>query len=182
MTLPSTGIVGDTPTQAALDAIRREFPLTGDNIATDAITATHLAPDSVDASEIATGAVGELEINDAYIVAGTYTPTLTNVTNITGSTASQVAYLRIGTTVVSGLWVTIDPTAAGGITLGVSLPIASNFGANGDAAGTAANINSNPPLVARLVNDSANNRLTLGSTVISTNDETWVGHFIYEII
>ena len=56
----------------------------------------------------------------------TYTPTLTNVANITGSTAYACQYLRVGNSVtVSGV-VDVDPTLTVTATqLGISLPVAS---------------------------------------------------------
>lgn len=71
------------------------------------------------------------------ITAGTYTPTLDNTTNVSASTAYQCQYLRVGNTVtVSGL-VDVDPTIAVATVLGISIPIASNFGAVEDCAGVA---------------------------------------------
>ena len=69
---------------------------------------------------------------------GVYTPTLTNVTNLDGSTAYECQYLRVGDTVtVSGL-VDIDPTTIANFTeLGISLPIASTFTNVRQAGGTA---------------------------------------------
>jgi hypothetical protein len=69
---------------------------------------------------------------------GTWTPTLTNVTNISASTPYQGQYLRVGNTVVFSGLVDVDPTAAAASELGISLPIASNFGALEDLAGVGA--------------------------------------------
>jgi len=69
---------------------------------------------------------------------GTYTPTLFNVTNMAASTAFACQYLRVGNTVVVSGRVNVDPTAAAAATeLGISLPIASNFGATTNCGGTA---------------------------------------------
>lgn len=72
------------------------------------------------------------------IVWGTYTPTLTNVLNITASTAHSSQWLQQGngTILVSGM-ADVDPTAAGSVQLGISLPIASNLTNNWECAGTA---------------------------------------------
>jgi hypothetical protein len=61
--------------------------------------------------------------NSASLVhSGTYTPTLTNITNVDASTAFQLQYMRVGASVtVSGL-VNIDPSASGAIDLRMSLP------------------------------------------------------------
>lgn len=69
---------------------------------------------------------------------GTYTPTLTNVANLAASTAYQCQYMRVGNVVTVSGKVDVDPTLATTSTqLGISLPIASNFGAAEDCAGVA---------------------------------------------
>jgi hypothetical protein len=76
-----------------------------------------------------TGAIqADSVTNDTGLAHGTYTPTLTNVANLDGSTAAQCQYLRVGNTVtVSGSFA-VDPTSAGTLVrLGISLPVASNF-------------------------------------------------------
>ena len=80
---------------------------------------------------------GALVIPTGAITSGTYTPTLTSVANVDASTAYQCQYMRVGIVVTVGGRVDIDPTAAASTAtrLGVSLPIASNFGAAGDCGG-----------------------------------------------
>jgi hypothetical protein len=59
-------------------------------------------------------------------LSGTYTPMLTNTTNIAASTANVTQWLRIGNTVVVGGVVDIDVTSASSNTLlGFSLPVPS---------------------------------------------------------
>lgn len=71
-------------------------------------------------------------------LSGTYTPTLTNTTNITSSTAFVCQYMRVGNVVtVSGL-VECSPTSASTVTiLTMSLPITSSFTTSEQAGGTA---------------------------------------------
>jgi hypothetical protein len=73
------------------------------------------------------------------ITSGTYTPTLSNTTNVGASTASVCQYLRVGSTVTVSGKVAIDPTTGGGTTtlLGMSIPIASNFSGDTQAGGSA---------------------------------------------
>lgn len=119
----------------------------------------------------------------AQLAGSTYTPTLTNVANITASTAYQCQYLRVGTTVTVGGKVDIDPTAGATLTqLGISLPIASNFGANEDCGGAAA-----APVVAgysaAILGDAANNRAELQFTTgADVANRSWWFTFTYEII
>lgn len=76
-------------------------------------------------------------VNDTGLAAGTYTPTLTNTTNVAASTAYECQYMRVGNTVTVSGKVDIDPTSAGSQTvLGMSLPISSNLGAEEDLAGS----------------------------------------------
>lgn len=64
-----------------------------------------------------------------YIASGTYTPTLTNISNLDASTSAGCQWMRVGNVVtVSGV-IQANPTATGLTELGVSLPIASNFSA-----------------------------------------------------
>lgn len=73
------------------------------------------------------------------LASGTYTPTLTNVTNVAGSTAYTCNYLRVGNVVTVSGRIDIDPTAASISTeVGISLPIASNFNNESQLGGTAA--------------------------------------------
>ena len=62
-----------------------------------------------------------------YVRSGTYTPTLTNVTNISASDAFVCQWLRVGNIVTVSGKVNIDQTTPGQIELGISLPVASDF-------------------------------------------------------
>lgn len=69
---------------------------------------------------------------------GTYSPSLTNTTNVAASTTYPAQYLRVGNTVTVSGMVDIDPTAATTTTiLDLSLPIASNLANAEECAGTA---------------------------------------------
>lgn len=69
---------------------------------------------------------------------GTYTPTITEVANVTSHTAFSSVYSRVGDVVtVSGrVLITIDEMSTG-TDIGISLPIASNFTASADCSGVA---------------------------------------------
>ena len=65
---------------------------------------------------------------DGNIFSGTYTPTLTNTTNIASSTAFRCQYMRVGNVVTVSGRVTIDPTASGTLTeLSMTLPVDATF-------------------------------------------------------
>jgi hypothetical protein len=76
-------------------------------------------------------------ITAANVLSGTYTPTLTETTNIGSSTSAVCQYMRVGSVVTVSGRVTVDATSAGSqCQLKVTLPIASNFASAGQLAGT----------------------------------------------
>jgi len=111
---------------------------------------------------------------------GTYTPTLTNTTNITASTAYQCQFMRVGNIVtVSGK---ADITATLGLAtqLDISLPIPSNFGAQEDCAGTASASAVNEQ--ASMRGSVANDRAEVNYIAISLVSQPWYFTFTYEVI
>ncbi len=117
-----------------------------------------------------------------YVASGTYTPTLTNVTNVASSTPSACQWIRVGNVVtVSGLF-DVDPTSASVATeLGISLPIASALTAASNVGGTASSIT----LVSNtggIQADATNDRARL-SYVPPSNAATTMGFtFTYVIL
>jgi hypothetical protein len=75
------------------------------------------------------------------ITSGTYTPTITNVTNVTSSSALVCQWLRIGNVVTVSGSVDVDPVATGVSTvIRLSLPVASNFATAGQLGGSCGNV------------------------------------------
>ena len=113
---------------------------------------------------------------------GTYTPTLTNTTNLTGSTAYQCQYLRIGTTVLVSGKVDVNPTTAGSAALlGISLPIVSDIGAVEDCAGTACGT-AVASETAAIIGDAANNRASMSWIVVDDANHAMFFTFAYQVI
>lgn len=115
-----------------------------------------------------------------YIASGTYTPTLTSVTNVTSSSASECQWMRVGNVVtVSGI-VQCTPTAAGNTNLGVSLPIASNFASASDCAGS---FNTQGTVLGSLYADAdtTNDRLNLNGTATVSAAANLSFVFMYEV-
>lgn len=111
---------------------------------------------------------------------GTYTPTLTNVANVSASTNYQCQYLRVGNTVVVSGKLDIDPTLATTATqLGISLPIASNIGAAENCGGVAF-ASAIASQGAAIVGDAANNRAEL--QYISTDVTNQPMYFIFQYL
>lgn len=105
--------------------IRVDGFTTNGNIVTH--NATGVFASSTPASIVAAGGV----------VAGTYTPTLTNVTNVTSSTAKNCQYSRSGNIVTVFGSLDVTTTLAVATEVGISLPVASALAATTDANGVA---------------------------------------------
>lgn len=115
------------------------------------------------------------------LAAGTYTPTLTNVTNISASTSHLCQYMRVGATVTVSGEVEIDPTAAGALELGVSLPIASNIGTVSDCAGIGAMPAISGETIA-VLGDATNDRASFQRIAVDTANRTVFFTFTYRVI
>lgn len=112
---------------------------------------------------------------------GTYTPTLTNTTNVAASTAYQCQYNRNGDWVgVSGK-VSIDPTSTGDTVLGISIPIPSAFSQEFHAGGTAVAY-AVAGLSAAIYADATNDRLILRFTAVDTSNRDFFFMVGYSII
>lgn len=120
---------------------------------------------------------------DQFIGSGTYTPTLTNTTNVAASTAFACQYVRVGNVVTVSGKVNIDLTAGSVASeLGISLPIASNFTADNHCAGTAVP-HAIASLCARVSADVTNDRANLH--FIATSDagnRSWSFQFTYVVL
>lgn len=66
-----------------------------------------------------------------------YTPTLTNLTNLTASTAYACTFMRVVNTVIVSGRIDVDPTAAGTTQVKVSLPVPTIFAATSHCSGVA---------------------------------------------
>ncbi len=119
-------------------------------------------------------------LQGGQLAAGTYTPTLTNVTNLDASTAYQAQYIRVGGTVTVSGKVDADPTAAAATELGISLPVASNFGANEDCSGVAHQQAAQEG--GAISADTANDRASLQFVATGTANRTLYFTFTYQVI
>lgn len=118
-----------------------------------------------------------------YVASGTYTFTLTNVTNVAASTAYQAQWTRVGNVVtVSGKF-DLDATAASSTAteLGLSLPIASNFAAEENLGGNASS-DAVASAVARIKADAANDRAAIVFKAISATNDSYAFTFTYLIL
>lgn len=114
-----------------------------------------------------------------YIASGTYTPSLTNTTNVAASTAAVCQWIRVGNVVSVSGTVSIDATAAGIMVMGMSLPIASNLTAASQCGGTACAEGTSTFDTGYIVGDTTNDRATFNCYATVTANNTWSFHFQY---
>lgn len=114
------------------------------------------------------------------IASGFYTPTLTNVANISSSTAAVLRVLRVGDVVLVSGKVTVDPAAAGVLTrLGISLPVASEFTDAGDCAGVAM-VTAILGDTAGIIADATNNRAEI--SWVATQPESQAMSLLFQYV
>jgi hypothetical protein len=122
-------------------------------------------------------------VNDTGLAHGTYTPTLTGVANVDGTTAILSHYLRVGNEVFVSGRLAVDPTAASTSTeVGISLPVASNFAAQTDCAGGGTSDDSTIVEMGRIVADTTNDRASFifnSATAANHGMNFW---FVYKVI
>lgn len=121
---------------------------------------------------------------DGNIFSGTYTPTLTGVTNVASSTAYACQYIRVGNVVtVSGKLDVTATTNNTRTTLGISLPIASNFAATENCGGTGHTLaNTTAGHAAAIYADATNDRAELDYYETHGAADTLSFSFTYRII
>ena len=123
-----------------------------------------------------------LSLAAGNLTSGVYTPTLTNVANLDGSTAYECQYLQVGPTVFVSGRVDVDPTAPAAATqLGISLPIASNIGATEDCAGSAA-ASGIAGQSAAVLGDAANNRAEMNWIAGDVTNQPMYFTFGYQVL
>jgi hypothetical protein len=117
-----------------------------------------------------------------YIASGTYTPTLTNVTNVAASTARLCQWTRVGNVVTVSGQLDIDlTTTLLASEVGMSLPIASAFT-------TAFQLGGNASAVAfqscwAIQADATNDRAQFMATgIASVTNDTYTFHFTYTVV
>lgn len=121
--------------------------------------------------------------NEIHVQAdtNTYTPTGTNVTNLSASTMRQCTYSRVGNTVHVAGQVDVDPTGAGACELGISLPITSALTTAFQLGGTGA-----APAVAgfsvAIDADAANDRARMRWVAVDTANQTVCFAFAYQVL
>jgi hypothetical protein len=115
----------------------------------------------------------------------TYTPTLTALANVTGTTARVCQYIRIGSVVHVSGQMDVDPTSdATPVEVGISLPVASDFAQTFQCAGTGYGFDgSTVGRSAGILGDVTNNRATMAWVELNgAGNKTWSFSFTYLIV
>ena len=111
---------------------------------------------------------------------GTYTPTLTNSTNVDGSTAAVCNYARIGNFVTVSGTLKIDPTIAGSMVLYMSLPVASNLTTVSQCAGTCNSLIAVEAV--GIYGDVTNDRATFEGIAVNVTNHDFTFCFSYIVV
>lgn len=123
-------------------------------------------------------------IEGPKLVTGTYTPTLTGVTNVASSTAYTCQYMQVGNMVTVSGQISVTPTTNNSeVTIGISLPVASNFGNSYELGGTAyKQANTDAGHGASIYADATNNRAEMDYFETHGGGDTFSFSFTYQII
>lgn len=114
------------------------------------------------------------------VASGTYTPTLTNGSTVTSSTANISQYSRVGNIVTVAGQMSITVGSTGANNMGISLPIASNLLAPADLSGTA-NSDSGNLLSNQVEGSATNDRAVFYFTASVTGTYLITYVFSYEV-
>lgn len=154
-------------------------------IAGETIFAVALATPTTGTAAIAARLFSPRTLTDSTsspITSGTYTPTLTNVANLDGSVTDEFQYSRVGNTVSVSGGLQVNPTTTVTSTqLGISLPIASNFGSVTDCAGVAYS----PTIAtqgAAVLADATNDRAQMQWVAGDVTAQSMYITFMYQVI
>lgn len=120
-------------------------------------------------------------LSQGTTASGTYTPTLTNVTNLDGSTAYVCQYLVVGRSCTVSGKVDVNPTATAATELGISLPFTTDFTTTQDCGGVAfcPSIASEG---AAILADVTNNRASMQWVTLSAADHTMAFTLTYQVL
>jgi hypothetical protein len=144
-------------------------------------TATGLNGCAIGATTPAAATVTTLGITQGAVISGTYTPTLTAVTNVAATTSAVCQYMRVGNVVTVSGRVNIDPTSASTTTsIRISLPVASNFAAVGQCVGSGTgDLNFEPLLI---YGDTTNDAARLDFVPLNNANQLVGFHFTYLVV
>lgn len=118
-------------------------------------------------------------VSNLGIALTSYTPTITSVTNVASTTLKGARYRSDGAYVEVWVYVTIDPTSVGSTEIAVSLPVASEIGANELFGSGSCGVAAQSGIV---TTDATNNRATFIFSSTDTGAQDHVLIFTYPIV
>lgn len=127
-------------------------------------------------------AAGNVTSDESIATSGSYTPTLTNVTNVAASTAYACQWTRVDNDVTVFGRCDVDPTAGGSTTLDISLPVASDLIATENLSGIATAISPTVSTSAGIFADTTNDRATMRWVTTETANHSLWFHLSYKIL
>jgi hypothetical protein len=129
---------------------------------------------------------GTVNLSNGALISGQYTPSLTNVANITTSAANaNTTYIRVGNVVTVAGTLTMTPTANSvATTVDISLPVASALAAISQLSGGGRRVSGvvaslGAGITAEATGDTA--RMTFLNDADSGSSRTWAFQFQYVI-
>lgn len=151
------------------------------------VTSASAVPIAIATTQINSGALPAGVTIDASQItgnfaAGTYTPTLTNVTNISASTAAVCQYMRVLSVVTVSGSVSITATLAGTCNLRMSLPVASNFTVTNQAGGTFATTTAGGIAQGAIYANAANDTFEFSFVAANTTATVYTFSATYQIV
>lgn len=123
-----------------------------------------------------------IALSTGAITSGTWTPTGTATSNLDSVTPSQGQYIRVGNVVSGSVLIALDPTASGRVTLGLSLPVASDLTNTYDATGIAVLDDGSAATIGSVVADTSNDRLLVNIDNTATSAVNAIVSFTYQVI
>lgn len=123
-------------------------------------------------------------VTASNLIGSEYTPTLTNETNVSASTAFACRYIRVSNTIYVSGRLDIDPTSGSSTTIvGISLPVATTFSAATKCTGTAVMDSPIQNMAAVIFADTTNNRAKFSGLVGASDlsNRSWYFNFSYTL-
>jgi len=119
-----------------------------------------------------------------YIASGTYTPTVTSISNCSATSGNKCQYMRVGNivTVSGSVNLTITSGGAASTEVGVSLPIASDISVQSDLGGAFTVNRATTSGAEQCSGDTANNWASLSFLSSSTGLGRIYFTFTYEVL
>lgn len=150
-------------------------------------TITSIGSDFVQVLDATTGKFKKITaanfLSSSNVLGSTYTPTLTNTTNVSASVASVCSYTRDGNVIHVAGMVQIDATLAATVTeLELSLPVASNFTDEFQLAGTTVATYNGGNEAGNVRGHITNDRALLRFYSTSTDNQAWYFTFTYRVL